>query len=200
MFPLTVGQGRSTGENTAVVSPRCPCPATTSPFVLAFAAEQLLALPRLSTRPIRRSPDLDSILEGAMAQVRRRARGALAPVVCVQAVRAAATLPYSEAMSVEKELIKTVVNSEQARAMQYCFFSQRSVGRWSTPSGARWDNSSPLPVHKAAVIGTYRPPVHTHFYCATPIAELNKTVFLTLSVPSPISSGSTQIPRDFGFG
>ncbi|KAJ8282336.1 hypothetical protein COCON_G00048550 [Conger conger] len=118
--------------------------------------EQRLALPRLSTCPTPCPPDLDSFLERAMAQVRRRARGALAPVACVQAVRAAATLPYSQGMRVERELMATLFKSQQARAMQYCFFSQRSVGRWSTPSGARWDNSSPLPVQNAAVIGTAR--------------------------------------------
>ncbi|XP_061090230.1 peroxisomal bifunctional enzyme isoform X2 [Conger conger] len=122
-------------------------------FVRSVSAEQRLALPRLSTCPTPCPPDLDSFLERAMAQVRRRARGALAPVACVQAVRAAATLPYSQGMRVERELMATLFKSQQARAMQYCFFSQRSVGRWSTPSGARWDNSSPLPVQNAAVIG-----------------------------------------------
>ncbi|KAJ8352331.1 hypothetical protein SKAU_G00238070 [Synaphobranchus kaupii] len=88
-----------------------------------------------------------------MAQVRRRARGAIAPAACVQAIRAAATLPYSQGMRRERELMDTLFNSGQARAMQHCFFSQRSVGRWSTPSGMRWDNSRPRPVHKAAVVG-----------------------------------------------
>uniref|UniRef100_A0A3B5K103 Peroxisomal bifunctional enzyme n=1 Tax=Takifugu rubripes TaxID=31033 RepID=A0A3B5K103_TAKRU len=41
----------------------------------------------------------------------------------------------------------------KARALQYFFFAQRAVGRWSTPSGARWDTSQPRPVRKAAVIG-----------------------------------------------
>lgn len=88
-----------------------------------------------------------------MQAVRQSARGAIAPVACVQAVRAAATLPYAQGMEREKELMATLFTSGQARALQYCFFAQRAVGRWSTPSGASWDTSKPGPVHKAAVIG-----------------------------------------------
>lgn len=88
-----------------------------------------------------------------MQKVRQSARGAIAPVACVQAVRAAATLPYARGMEREKELMATLFTSAQARALQYCFFAQRAVGRWSMPSGARWDTSKPRPVHKAAVIG-----------------------------------------------
>ncbi|KAI1898314.1 hypothetical protein AGOR_G00071050 [Albula goreensis] len=114
---------------------------------------QPLAPRRLSTRQPSCPTDLDSFLEGAMLRVRQRARGAIAPVACVQAVRAAATLPFSQGMEQEKELMASLFTSAQARAMQYCFFSQRTVGRWSMPSGARWDNSKAQPIHKAAVIG-----------------------------------------------
>lgn len=88
-----------------------------------------------------------------MLEVRRAARGALAPLACVQAVRAAATLPYAQGMEREKELMATLFGSGQARALQYFFFAQRAAGRWSTPRGARWDTSKPRPVRKAAVIG-----------------------------------------------
>ncbi|CAK6954048.1 peroxisomal bifunctional enzyme [Scomber scombrus] len=97
--------------------------------------------------------DLDALFEGAMQKVRQTARGAVAPVACVQAVRAAATMPYTQGMEREKELMATLFTSGQARALQYCFFAQRAVGRWSMPSGARWDTSKPRPIHKAAVIG-----------------------------------------------
>nr|XP_046260093.1 peroxisomal bifunctional enzyme [Scatophagus argus] len=108
---------------------------------------------RLSTYPCPRPSDLDALFEEVMLKVRQSARGAIAPVTCVQAVRAAATLPYAQGMEREKELMATLFTSGQARALQYCFFAQRAVGRWSMPSGARWDTSKPKPVHKAAVIG-----------------------------------------------
>ncbi|CAG09300.1 unnamed protein product, partial [Tetraodon nigroviridis] len=108
---------------------------------------------RVSSLECPAAPDLDSLFEEAMLKVRRAARGAAAPVACVQAVRAAATLPYARGMEREKALMATLFGSGQARALQYFFFAQRAVGRWSTPGGARWDTSQPRPVRTAAVIG-----------------------------------------------
>ncbi|KAM4609368.1 peroxisomal bifunctional enzyme [Polymixia lowei] len=108
---------------------------------------------RLSGRPCPPTPDPDALFEGAMRRVRRSARGAIAPVACVQAVRAAATLPYPRGMEREKELMATLFTSAQARALQHCFFAQRAAGKWSLPGGARWDTSEAGPVRRAAVIG-----------------------------------------------
>ncbi|XP_077583622.1 peroxisomal bifunctional enzyme [Stigmatopora nigra] len=116
-------------------------------------AEQSLDARRISTHPCPCPPDLDALFEAAMQKVRQRARGAMAPVACVQALRAAATLPYTRGMEREKELMATLFNSGQARALQYTFFAQRAVARWSVPSGARWDGSKPRTVRKTAVIG-----------------------------------------------
>ncbi|XP_028292812.1 peroxisomal bifunctional enzyme [Gouania willdenowi] len=108
---------------------------------------------RISLYPCPPSDDTDALFEEAMQRVRRSARGAIAPVACVQAVRAAATLPYAQGLEREKELMATLFTSGQARALQYSFFAQRAVGRWSMPSGAQWDTVEPLPVQKTAVIG-----------------------------------------------
>lgn len=121
-------------------------------FHLSVSGQSLIAR-RISTYPCPALSDLDAVFEEAMQKVRQSARGAIAPVACVQAVRAAATLPYAQGMEREKELMATLFTSGQARALQYCFFAQRAIGRWSLPSGARWDTSKTRPVHKAAVIG-----------------------------------------------
>lgn len=89
-----------------------------------------------------------------MAQVKQRARGAMAPIACVQAIRAAATLPYQAGMQKEQELMASLFRSSQAQALQYCFFAQRAVGKWSLSSGAHSGNSKSRHVSKAAVIGT----------------------------------------------
>lgn len=115
--------------------------------------DQSLDSRRISTYPCPRLSNIDALFEEAMQKVRQGARGAIAPVACVQAVRAAATLPYAQGMEREKELMATLFTSAQARALQYSFFAQRAVSRWSMPSGARWDTSKPRSVHKAAVIG-----------------------------------------------
>ena len=90
---------------------------------------------RISTYPCQRPSDLDALFEEVMQKVRQSARGAIAPVACVQAVRAAATLPYARGMEREKELMATLVISGQARALRYSFFAQRAVGKWRMPSG-----------------------------------------------------------------
>ncbi|CAG5865516.1 unnamed protein product [Menidia menidia] len=121
-------------------------------LALSVAGKSLDAR-RISNYPCPQPPGLDRFFETAMQQVRQSARGAMAPVACVQALRAAASQPYGEGMQREKELMDTLFHSGQARALQYFFFAQRAVGRWSTPSGSRWDSSKPRPVHKAAVVG-----------------------------------------------
>ncbi|XP_030642344.1 peroxisomal bifunctional enzyme [Chanos chanos] len=108
---------------------------------------------RVSQQTVQCPPDLEALLENTMVQVKKRARGAIAPVACVKAVRAAATLPYKQGMERERDMMGTLFNSGQARALQYFFFAQRAVGKWSLPSGACWNNTKPKPVHRAAVIG-----------------------------------------------
>ncbi|XP_049583345.1 peroxisomal bifunctional enzyme [Syngnathus scovelli] len=116
-------------------------------------ADQPLDTRRVSKQPCLCPPDVDALFEAAMQKVRRSARGAIAPVACVQALQAAATLPYALGMQRENELMATLFTSGQARALQYSFFAQRVVARWSMPSGARWDSNKPRTIRKTAVIG-----------------------------------------------
>lgn len=108
---------------------------------------------RLSTLTMPCPPNLDAIFEAVTMQVQKKARGVMAPLACIQGVRAAATLPYSQGMKRESELFATLFNSGQARALQYCFFAQRTAGKWTLPSGAQWNNSKPREIRSAAVIG-----------------------------------------------
>ncbi|TSR51427.1 Thrombospondin-type laminin G domain and EAR repeat-containing protein [Bagarius yarrelli] len=110
---------------------------------------------RLSLRAPVWAPDVDGVCEAALARVKQRSRGAMAPVACVQAVRAAATLPYSKGIEKERALMDTLFRSGQARAMQYTFFAQRKAGKWSLPNGAQWNNTKARDVQRAGVIGMY---------------------------------------------
>ncbi|XP_055009707.1 peroxisomal bifunctional enzyme isoform X2 [Boleophthalmus pectinirostris] len=121
-------------------------------FALSVVGQSLESR-RISTLPCPCPADMDALFERVMQRVKQSARGAMAPVACVQAVQAAATLPYAQGIQRERELMDTLFTSGQARALQYCFFSQRVVSRWSMPNGARWDNSKPKHVSKVAVIG-----------------------------------------------
>ncbi|XP_060786433.1 peroxisomal bifunctional enzyme isoform X1 [Neoarius graeffei] len=108
---------------------------------------------RLSLRAPVWVPDVDSVCDLALARVKQHSRGAMAPVACVQAVRAAAMLPYSKGMERERQLMDTLFKSGQARAMQYAFFAQRTAGKWSLPNGAQWNNTKARDVQRAGVIG-----------------------------------------------
>lgn len=101
------------------------------------------------------SADVDNVCEVALARVKQHSRGAMAPVACVQAVRAAAMLPYRKGMEKERQLMDTLFRSGQARALQYAFFAQRNAGKWSLPNGARWNNTKARDVQRVGVIGTY---------------------------------------------
>uniref|UniRef100_A0A3B4ABJ7 Peroxisomal bifunctional enzyme n=1 Tax=Periophthalmus magnuspinnatus TaxID=409849 RepID=A0A3B4ABJ7_9GOBI len=121
-------------------------------FALSIVGQSLESR-RISTLPCPCPADIDAFFEGVMQRVKKSAHGAIAPVACVQAVQAAATLPFTQGMQREQELMATLFGSGQARALQYCFFSQRVVSKWSSPSGSRWDTSKPKPVTKVGVIG-----------------------------------------------
>lgn len=96
---------------------------------------------------------MEAFLREALVKVKKQARGCLAPELCFQAVRAAAERPFAEGVRRERELFQVLLTSGQARALQYAFFAERAVRRWSTPSGASWSSAAPQPVRKAAVIG-----------------------------------------------
>ncbi|NXP24608.1 ECHP enzyme, partial [Scytalopus superciliaris] len=84
---------------------------------------------RLSLQPVPPLPDTEGFLREALARVRRRARGRLAPELCVRAVRAAAELPFGRGVRRERELFAELRGSGQARALQcYHFLSQRYKG------------------------------------------------------------------------
>ncbi|XP_051999028.1 peroxisomal bifunctional enzyme [Xyrauchen texanus] len=117
------------------------------------AVATALSSRRLSMRTTPSLPNLDALFEAVTMQVQKKARGVMAPLACIQAVRAAATMPYSQGMKRESELMATLFNSGQARALQYCFFAQRTTGKWTLPSGAQWNNSKPRDIRSIAVIG-----------------------------------------------
>lgn len=127
----------------------------TCEVALEFALKAVgkpLSSRRLSMLTTPCPPGLDGIFEAATMQVQKKARGVMAPLACVQAVRAA-TLPYSEGIKREGELMATLFSSGQAQALQYSFFAQRTAEKWILPSGAQWNNSKPREIQSAAVIG-----------------------------------------------
>jgi 3-hydroxyacyl-CoA dehydrogenase len=79
----------------------------------------------------------------------RTRKNQTAPIVVLQAVEAAVTLPFDEGCKREKELAAQCVASDQARAMIHGFFAERAVSK--IPDIPK--DTPTFEIHRAAVIG-----------------------------------------------
>ena len=88
-------------------------------------------------RPLRRVRDDDAKLMGAPAglfdgyrrKIERRARGYLAPWRCIDAVEAAARLPFDDGIARERALFEECLASPQAKALMHVFFAERAAAK-----------------------------------------------------------------------
>uniref|UniRef100_A0A8B9QSV8 Peroxisomal bifunctional enzyme n=1 Tax=Anas platyrhynchos TaxID=8839 RepID=A0A8B9QSV8_ANAPL len=108
---------------------------------------------RLSLKPVPKLPNMEAFLSEALMKVKKQAQGCLAPELCFQAVKAATEKPFADGVRKERELFNILLTSGQAQALQYAFFAERAVQRWTTPTGASWKSASPQPIRRVAVIG-----------------------------------------------
>ena len=91
-------------------------------------------------------PDFFRNYRGALA---KRRRGLEAPLACVDAVEAAATLPFDQGLKRERELFVKLLGGEQSKAQRYFFFAEREAAKIpDVPS-----DTPVAPIRKAAVIG-----------------------------------------------
>jgi 3-hydroxyacyl-CoA dehydrogenase len=94
-------------------------------------AERLVA----DGKPLRKIRDLQDKVRGTNPAVfaefrkglERTARGFFAPFRCVDAVEAAATLPFDEGLKRERELFAQCMQSTQSKAQIHVFFAEREV-------------------------------------------------------------------------
>ena len=59
----------------------------------------------------------------------KRRRGLEAPLACVDAVEAAATLPFDQGLKRERELFTRLLSGEQSKAQRYFFFAEREANK-----------------------------------------------------------------------
>jgi 3-hydroxyacyl-CoA dehydrogenase len=104
-------------------------------------------LPRLSQNPVERpSP---AFFDTQKEKIARSARGQHSPLKALEAVKAAAELPYAEGLRREREIFTELRGSDQAKALRHVFFAERAVSK--VPG---FDSSvKPRPVKRIAVIG-----------------------------------------------
>ena len=107
-------------------------------------------------QPLRRLRDRDDMLaydEQAFNELAgsltRRMHGLEAPAACIRAVRAAATLPFDEALTLERNLFMELLGSAPSKAQRHVFFAERAARKIpDMPADAK-----PRQVTRVAVIG-----------------------------------------------
>jgi 3-hydroxyacyl-CoA dehydrogenase len=120
------------------------------PAALLFA-ERMVA----EQRPLRKASDrsvaLDDpdLFEAYARDVARDQRGFLAPLRCIQAVRAAVELPFEAGLLRERELFGELMASPESKAQRHVFFAEREVLK---PPGLSPD-VVPRAVRTAGVVG-----------------------------------------------
>ena len=99
--------------------------------------------PRARLTPTPRSSRPRAISQARSAAVRSR------PLKAVEAIEAAATLPFEEGRRRERELFVECIESEQAKALIHAFFAERAATKLrDVPADTR-----PRPLERVAVIG-----------------------------------------------
>ena len=79
----------------------------------------------------------------------KRTRGLDSPSACIQAVRAAATMPFDEGLAFERDLFMTLVASDKSKAQRHVFFAERAARKVpDMPADVK-----PRKVERVAVIG-----------------------------------------------
>jgi 3-hydroxyacyl-CoA dehydrogenase len=124
------------------------------PGAVAFAREIVV-----KGGPPRKTRDLNSKLGTAASnapvfaavreQVKKKARGLMAPFKAVDAVEAAVTLPFAEGCKRERELFRECLFSDQSKALIHVFFAEREVAK--IPGITK--DTPRVQIRRAAVVG-----------------------------------------------
>jgi len=90
-----------------------------------------------------------SIFAAGRELARKTRRNTIAPLAAVDALEAAATLPFEEGCKREREILKERLASDECRALIHAFFSERVVSKIADIP----KDIPVLPIRKAAIIG-----------------------------------------------
>ncbi len=104
--------------------------------------------PKTSELAVKSDAPLEAVLAYTREETKKRARGLIAPLRCIDAVEAAATLPWDEGLKRERELFEELLNSYQSKALRHIFFAERTAAKVPELEGVK-----PKPVARAAVVG-----------------------------------------------
>jgi len=158
---------------------------------LAFAARvisELRPLSRVSER--RLHVDEPGVFEDYQRSIADKCRGLLAPFRCIEAVRAAAELPFSEGLKRERELFVELMGSSQSKAQRHVFFGEREVAK--VPNLP--DDTPTRPVRSTAVVGDGSAAVAI----ARCLADSGLGVTLLVSNPESLERSGTALREAYG--
>jgi 3-hydroxyacyl-CoA dehydrogenase len=118
---------------------------------LAFAKKVIAEKrPLKLVRDIRvKYPNADGFFMVAKNTVMGMAGPFPAPLKCVEAVKAAVTLPFEQGLVRERELFSDLINTPESKALRHAFFGERTASKIPDVG----DDTPTRTVKKAAVIG-----------------------------------------------
>lgn len=105
-------------------------------------------LPRLRDRTID-YPSHEGFFQFARNTVKARTPHLPAPILCVDCVAAAVTMPFDAGIAFEHEGFEELVRTDVSKALRHAFFAQRAAGKLADVSA----DTPTRPIHYAAVIG-----------------------------------------------
>ncbi|MBK9606836.1 MAG: enoyl-CoA hydratase/isomerase family protein [Betaproteobacteria bacterium] len=94
-------------------------------------------------------PNPEAFLQFAANTVAAVARNYPAPSACVEALKAAATLPFEQGLKKERELFLMLMQTPESRALRHAFFAERAASKIPDVP----EDTPPRPVKSAAIIG-----------------------------------------------
>lgn len=119
----------------------------TKQYLASLNAEN--GIKRTSDITLTMSEEVQGVFDAVTAQTKKAARGFFAPLKCIEAVKGAYTLAFTDGLKHEGKLFMECMNTPQARAQQHFFFAERAAGHVSD-----FDKSTPeRSIEKVAVIG-----------------------------------------------
>jgi len=97
----------------------------------------------------RHGASLEDALQTGVGLARKLKRNQIAPLKALEAIRAAATMPFEEGCARERQLFHECVTSDQCRALIYSFFAERAVTKIPGLS----QQTAPRSIERVFVIG-----------------------------------------------
>ena len=93
-------------------------------------ARQVAGKPVKLVRDIRiQLPDAKAFFDAARKAVAASSRGLAAPLKCVDAIEAAATLPFDEGIQRERDIFMDLIQSTESKALRHAFFGERAASK-----------------------------------------------------------------------